>query len=106
MIISGGKNIYPREIEEVLYQHRSVSEVSVIGVPDEYWGEAVKAIIVPKENVTISEEDIKRFCEDHLTSYKKPKSVEFWKELPKSPQGKILKRAIRDRYVRDSSKKD
>jgi acyl-CoA synthetase (AMP-forming)/AMP-acid ligase II len=99
MIISGGVNIYPREIEEVLYQHPSVLEASVIGVPDDYWGEAVKAIIVRKENILVSEEDIIKFCGEHLAGYKKPKSVEFWKELPKSPQGKILKKEIRKRYL-------
>jgi long-chain acyl-CoA synthetase len=98
MVISGGVNIYPREVEEVLYQHPSVSEASVIGVPDEYWGEAVKAIIVPQENTMISEDEIIKFCGERLASYKKPKSVEFWKELPKSPQGKILKKEIRKRY--------
>jgi len=99
MIISGGVNIYPREVEEVLYQHPSVFEASVIGVPDDYWGEAVKAIIVPKEKASVSEEDIIRFCGERLASYKKPKSVEFWKELPKSPQGKILKKDIRKKYL-------
>ncbi len=102
MIISGGVNIYPREVEEVLYQHPSVLEASVIGVPDDYWGEAVKAIIVSKENAIVSEEDIIRFCGEHLAGYKKPKSVEFWKELPKSPQGKILKKDIRKRYLSKS----
>ncbi len=102
MIISGGVNIYPREVEEVLYQHPSVLEASVIGVPDDYWGEAVKAIIVPKESALVSEEDIIRFCGEHLAGYKKPKSVEFWKELPKSPQGKILKKDIRKRYINKS----
>ena len=99
MIISGGVNIYPREVEEVLYQHPSVIEASVIGIPDNYWGETVKAIIVPKENAVTSEEDIIRFCGEHLAGYKKPKSVEFWKELPKSPQGKILKKDIRKRFL-------
>jgi acyl-CoA synthetase (AMP-forming)/AMP-acid ligase II len=99
LIISGGVNIYPREVEEVIYQHPSVFEASVIGVPDDYWGEAVKAIVVPKENVIVSEEDIIKFCGERLAGYKKPKSVEFWKELPKSPQGKILKKDIRKRYL-------
>jgi long-chain acyl-CoA synthetase len=99
MIISGGVNIYPREVEEVLYQHPSVFEASVIGVPDDYWGEAVKAIIVTKENAVASEDEIIRFCGERLAGYKKPKSVEFWKELPKSPQGKILKKDIRKRYL-------
>jgi acyl-CoA synthetase (AMP-forming)/AMP-acid ligase II len=99
MIISGGVNIYPREVEEILYQHPSVLEASVIGVPDDYWGEAVKAIIVLKEGATVSGDEIIKFCGDHLASYKKPKSVEFWMELPKSPQGKILKKEIRKRYI-------
>jgi long-chain acyl-CoA synthetase len=100
MIISGGVNIYPREVEEILYKHPGIMEASVIGVPDDYWGEAVKAIIVLKEGATASEEEIIKFCGEHLAGYKKPKSVEFWKELPKSPQGKILKRAIRERYLK------
>jgi acyl-CoA synthetase (AMP-forming)/AMP-acid ligase II len=99
MIISGGVNIYPREVEEILYQHPSVLEASVIGVPDDYWGEAVKAIIVLKKGVTVSGDEIIEFCGDHLASYKKPKSVEFWMELPKSPQGKILKKDIRKRFL-------
>jgi acyl-CoA synthetase (AMP-forming)/AMP-acid ligase II len=99
MIISGGVNIYPREVEEVLYQYPSVLEASVIGVPHEYWGEAVKAVIVLKEGATVSEEEIIEFCGEHLAGYKKPKSVEFWKELPKSPQGKILKKSIREHIL-------
>jgi len=99
MIISGGVNIYPREVEEVLYRHPSVLEASVIGVPDDHWGEAVKAVLVVKEGSTVSEEEIIRFCGEHLAGYKKPKSVEFWRELPKSPQGKILKKEIRKRFA-------
>jgi acyl-CoA synthetase (AMP-forming)/AMP-acid ligase II len=100
MVISGGVNIYPREVEEVLYQHPSVLEASVIGVPDDYWGEAVEAIIVLKEKATVSEAEIIEFCGEHLAGYKKPKSVEFWQELPKSPQGKILKRTIREHFLK------
>lgn len=96
MIISGGVNIYPREIEEVLYRHPAVSEASVIGVPDEHWGEVAKAVIVLKEGAAATGDEIIKFCGEHLASFKKPKSVEFWKELPKSPQGKILKKAIRE----------
>ena len=95
MIISGGVNVYPREIEEVLYKHEAVSEAAVIGVPDDHWGESVKAIVVLKESARATGEEIIQFCGEHLAGYKKPKSVEFWKELPKSPQGKILKREIR-----------
>jgi len=95
MIISGGVNIYPREIEEILYKHPAVLEVSVIGVPDEHWGEVPKAVVVLRQGATATGEEIIKFCGEHLAGYKKPKSVEFWKELPKSPQGKILKKEIR-----------
>ncbi len=95
MIISGGVNIYPREIEEVLYRHQAVLEVSVIGIPDEHWGEVPKAVVVLREGASATEEEIIKFCGEHLAGYKKPKSVAFWKELPKSPQGKILKKDIR-----------
>jgi long-chain acyl-CoA synthetase len=98
MIISGGVNIYPREIEEVLYQHPAVLEASVIGIPDEYWGESAKAVIVLKEGMSATGEEIIRFCGERLAGFKKPKSVDFWKELPKSPQGKILKKTIREDY--------
>jgi len=105
MVISGGVNIYPREVEEVLYQHPAVSEASVIGVPDDYWGESLKAVIVLKEGATASEEEIIQFCKERLAGYKKPRSVEFWSELPKSLQGKILKRVIREKHLGDTGKK-
>jgi len=98
MIISGGVNVYPREIEEVLYRHPAVSEASVIGLPDEHWGEVVKAVIVQKEGAHVTESEIIDFCGKNLAGFKKPKTVDFWKELPKSPQGKILKKEIRKRY--------
>ncbi len=98
MIISGGKNIYPREIEEVLYTHAAVLEAAVIGVPDDYWGESVKALVVLKEGMTATEEEIVNLCKEHIAGYKKPKSVEFVQQLPKSPTGKILKRVIREQY--------
>lgn len=98
MIISGGVNIYPREIEEVLYKHPAVSEASVIGFPDEHWGEVARAVLVLKEGAHTTEAEIKEFCGQHLAGYKKPKMVDFWRELPKSPQGKILKKEIRKHY--------
>jgi acyl-CoA synthetase (AMP-forming)/AMP-acid ligase II len=104
LIISGGKNIYPREVEDILYQHPMVLEAAVVGIPDDYWGEAVKAIVVLKKGAAVSEEEIIRFCREHLASYKKPKSVEFWGELPKNVQGKILKRVIRERYWKDTGR--
>lgn len=105
MIISGGKNIYPREIEELLYRHEAILEAAVIGVPDGYWGESVKALVVLKEGMEASEEEIIDFCKDNLASYKKPKSVEFRKELPKSPTGKILKRVIREAFWKNEDRR-
>ncbi|MBU2499572.1 MAG: long-chain-fatty-acid--CoA ligase [Proteobacteria bacterium] len=105
MIISGGKNIYPREVEEVLYRYDGVLEAAVIGVPDEHWGESVKALVVLKPGKTATEEDIIAFCKQDLASYKKPRSVEFREELPKNPTGKILKRLIRDEYWKGRERK-
>lgn len=98
MIISGGVNVYPREVEEVLYQHPAVLEAAVIGVPDAKWVEAVRALVVLKRGAASTEAEIIGFCGERLAGYKKPKPVEFWDELPKSPAGKILKRELRARY--------
>ena len=98
MIISGGSNIYPREIEEVICQHPAVFEVSVIGVPDDKWGETVKALVVLRPGASASEGDIVEHCRRHLASYKKPQSVEFLPALPKNAYGKVLKRELRDTY--------
>jgi acyl-CoA synthetase (AMP-forming)/AMP-acid ligase II len=98
LIISGGSNIYPREVEEVVLTHPAVREVSVIGVPDEKWGEAVKALVVLREGHQASAEELIEHCRARMASYKKPQSVEFLPELPKNANGKILKRALRDRY--------
>jgi long-chain acyl-CoA synthetase len=100
MIISGGVNVYPREVEEVLYRHPAVSEVSVIGIPDEHWGEVVKAVVVLKPGASATDAELIEFCGKNLAGYKKPKTVDFWKELPKSPQGKILKKDIRTHYAK------
>ncbi|MGJ9382987.1 long-chain-fatty-acid--CoA ligase [Salipaludibacillus sp. CF4.18] len=94
MIIAGGFNIYPREIEEVLYEYEDVQEVCVIGVPDPYRGETVKAFIVPKEGKTISEADLDEYSRKHLASFKVPKFYEFREELPKTMVGKILRRVL------------
>ncbi|MDT3698627.1 MAG: long-chain fatty acid--CoA ligase [Thermincola sp.] len=98
LIISGGENIYPREIEDVLYNHPAVLEAAVIGVPDEKWGEAVKAFISLKQGATANEAEIIEFCKQNLASYKKPKTVEFLNELPKNGTGKLLKTALREKY--------
>jgi acyl-CoA synthetase (AMP-forming)/AMP-acid ligase II len=98
MIISGGENIYSREIEDVILRHPAVHEVAVIGVPDETWGEAIKAIVALKEGQQATKEDIINFCKEHLASFKKPKSVEFIDAIPKNPYGKVLKRELREKY--------
>ncbi|MGQ9733382.1 MAG: long-chain-fatty-acid--CoA ligase [Candidatus Zipacnadales bacterium] len=94
MIIAGGFNIYPRDVEEVLYQHPKVKEAVVAGVPDEYLGEIVKAYIVLKEGETATEQEIIEFCRQNLAKYKVPRVVEFRKELPKTMVGKILRRVL------------
>lgn len=96
MIIAGGFNIYPREIEEVLYEHPAIQECVVAGIPDPYRGETVKAYIVLKEEENISEEELNTFCREHLASYKVPRIYEFRKELPKTAVGKILRRSLVD----------
>lgn len=98
LIISGGYNIYPREIEDILYQHPAVLEAAVIGVPDQIWGESVKACVVLREGHDVTELEIIQYCQYHLASFKKPKSVDLFKELPKSSNGKILKRKLREAY--------
>lgn len=98
MIISGGANIYPREVEEVLLQHKAVAEVCVIGVPDEQWGESVKAVVVLQPGETVSSEDLIAFARERMASYKKPKSIDFVPSLPKSAFGKVLKRELRQPY--------
>ena len=98
VIISGAFNIYPKEIEDAIVTHPKIKEVAVIGVPDEKWGEAVKAVVVPKEGVSITEKEVIDHCRDHMANFKKPKTVDFVKELPRNPYGKVLKTALRERY--------
>lgn len=95
VIISGGLNIYPREIEEILNKHDGVKETCVIGVPDEKWGEMVVAYCVLNEGATVREEELLELCKSYLASYKKPKEIHIVKELPKNSYGKILKRELR-----------
>jgi acyl-CoA synthetase (AMP-forming)/AMP-acid ligase II len=105
MIITGGENVYPREIEEVLYKHSAVAEAAVIGVPDELWVERVHALIVLKEGRHATEDEVIEFCKRHLARYKAPKSAEFVESLPKNPQGKILKRELREKYWKGLERK-
>ncbi|MTH52913.1 AMP-binding protein [Bacillus mangrovi] len=94
MIIAGGYNIYPREVEEILYEYDKIQEVVVAGVPDPYRGETVKAYVVPKEGVVITEEELNLFARKHLAAYKVPRIYEFRSELPKTAVGKILRRTL------------
>ena len=98
MIISGGENIYPAEVESVLFGHPSVADVAVIGVPDDKWGEAVKAIVVKKPGREITAEEIIAYARERIAHYKTPKSVDFIEALPRNPSGKILKRELRKPY--------
>jgi fatty-acyl-CoA synthase len=100
MIVSGGENIYPAEIESALYGHPDIADIAVVGVPDERWGEAVKALVVVKQNRTADAADILRYARERLAGYKIPKSIEFLPELPRNSSGKILKRVLREQYWR------
>jgi len=102
MIKSGGVNIYPKEIEDVLNKNPKIQEASVIGVPDEQWGESVKAIIICKDGVGTTEEEVIQYCQGKLASYKIPKSCDFLTgDFPRTPFGKILKRELREPYWKD-----
>ena len=98
MIISGGNNVYPREVEEIIIQHPAVADVCVVGVPDPYWGEAVHAVVVRAPGADVSPSEIMTHCAGHLAGYKKPKAVDFVEALPVSGYGKILRRDVRERY--------
>jgi len=97
MIVSGGENIYPREIEEVLIRHPAIADVAVIGIPDPVWGESVKAFVALKEGQIIDEREVVEFCKRYLASYKKPKSVAFVPSIPRNPSGKALKRVLKEK---------
>jgi fatty-acyl-CoA synthase len=94
MFISGGENVFPTEIEELLYKHPSVLEAAVIGVPDDFWGEVGKAFVAPKQGMTITGDELKEYLLDKLAKYKIPKYYEICDSLPKSAAGKILKREL------------
>jgi acyl-CoA synthetase (AMP-forming)/AMP-acid ligase II len=95
MIISGGENIYPREVEEAIYHHPAVAEVAVVGMPDPRWGESVKAFVACKPGMAATEEEIIAHCRTLIASYKKPKRVEFIDALPRLPNKKIDKKQLR-----------
>ncbi len=98
MIISGGINIYPVEIEEVLHHHPAVTDAAVFGIPDERWGESVKAVVVLKDGERASTDILIAHCKEQLASFKIPRSIDFTEELPRNPSGKILKKELRNTY--------
>jgi long-chain acyl-CoA synthetase len=104
MIISGGENIYSVQVEEAISQHPAVLEAAVIGVPDDEWGESVKAFVVLKPDQSATEQEIIDTAKQHLASYQKPRSVEFIETLPKAPTGKILKRVLREPFWADEDR--
>lgn len=99
MIISGGENVYPAEVESAIFGHPAVRDVAVIGVPDKRWGEAVRAVVVRDASVSAGPEEIIAWARERLAAYKTPKSVDFVDELPRNAAGKILKRELRDRHA-------
>lgn len=103
LIISGGMNVYSTEVEEALDKHKGVQEVAVIGIPDDDWGEAVTAIVVPRDE-DLTEADLLSFADTELADYKKPKSVEFYGSIPKTPYGKMDKKALREPYWEDEER--
>ena len=98
MIISGGMNVYPAEIEAVLDQHPGIYEVAVFGIPSEQWGEIVHATVVRSPGSTLTGEEVTEFAREQLASYKVPRSVDFTDELPRTGSGKVLKRQLRTPY--------
>ena len=97
MVISGGVNIYPREIEDHLHTHPAILDVAVVGVPDPEWGETLRAYVVVRDGHAITAAEVTEYCRSHLADYKRPRQVVFLAELPRNPTGKILKRELRDR---------
>jgi fatty-acyl-CoA synthase len=99
LIISGGENIYPAEVEDALYRHPAVAECAVVGVPDETWGEVGRAVVVPREGVEVSGDDLLDFLADKIAKFKIPKSVVFAESLPRTASGKVLKSELRSRFT-------
>jgi acyl-CoA synthetase (AMP-forming)/AMP-acid ligase II len=103
MIITGGFNVYPGEIEQVVWSHPAVNDCAVIGVPDEKWGESVTAVVEPKSGADIDPDEIVKYCRERLSPVKTPKTV-IVRELPRSPVGKVLKKALREEYWTDKER--
>jgi acyl-CoA synthetase (AMP-forming)/AMP-acid ligase II len=105
MIISGGENIYPIEVENVVMKHPAVRDCAVIAVPDEKWGEAVKACVILQPGMTLSAAELIDFCRAQLAHFKCPRSVDFLDVLPRTPTGKVLKKVLREPYWSGAARK-
>ena len=105
MIISGGENVYPREVENCLFQHAGVADCAVIGVPHEKWGETIKAVVCCKSGAEVSENEIIAFARERIAHYKCPTSVDFIAELPRNASGKVLKRELREKFWEGHTRK-
>jgi acyl-CoA synthetase (AMP-forming)/AMP-acid ligase II len=102
MIVTGAENVYPIEVESALSEHPDVADVAVIGVPDEKWGETVKAVVVRREGASLSEDELLSWAKERMAGFKRPRSVDFADELPRNPSGKLLKRVLRDPHWNDA----
>ena len=103
MIISGGENIYPREVEEVLLAHPAIDQAAVVGLPHEHWGEQVVAFIVVRDGMNVSDDDLKAACRERLSRYKVPKEFRLVQDLPRNRMGKIDRRGLREQERKDKS---
>jgi long-chain acyl-CoA synthetase len=104
MIVTGGENVYPKEIEDILYEHPAVQECAVVSAPDEKWGERVQAVVVLKDGHAATEEELILHCRKKIAAYKCPKKIEFWDKIPKTPVGKILRREVKERFWKGRDK--
>ena len=102
MIIRGGENIYPREIEELLFAHPAVADAAVVGIPDEKWGEVVAAFVRPKPGAQPTAEELFDYCRAHLAPYKTPRHWRFVESFPQTPSGKVQKFVLRERFLREN----
>jgi long-chain acyl-CoA synthetase len=105
MVISGGVNIYPLEIENVIIAHPDVVDVAVFGVPDDHWGESLLAVVEPRKGASLDGDTVRAWCRERLADFKCPRHVEFIGELPRDQNGKTLKRQLRDPYWADRQKR-